>query len=67
MVALSTITDNWMASHDAPVRIAVLLKDLIAYKKAVSHMVTNDVTKKVRKEGDSMTIYYHRNRDAVFA
>ena len=41
--------------HDVPARIGVLVKDLIAYKKGISHRVSMDETKKVKKGGDFMT------------
>ena len=46
MVALSVITDNWLATHDVPVRIKLLVQDLIAFKKGIANMVSMDDEKK---------------------
>ena len=59
MMALSTIIDNWKATHDVPPCVSVLAKGLIAYKKRAPRMDTNDVIKSNNKSGAFMTLRYH--------
>ena len=41
MVVLSTIIDNWVALHDVPECVVILVRDLIAYKSRTPHVVSN--------------------------
>ena len=59
MMALSTIIDNWIATHDVSARVSVLAKDLIAYKKRAPCMDANNVIKSNNKSGAFMTVRYH--------
>ena len=40
MITLWSIVNNWITTHDVPDRIVVLVKDLIAFRKRTSPMVT---------------------------
>ena len=40
---------NWVTTHDVPDRIVVLVKDLIAFRKRTTPMMTDDVVKGQRK------------------
>ena len=59
MITLWSIVNNWVTTHDVPDRIVVLVKDLIAFRKRASHMVTSDVVKDSKIVGGFMTIRYH--------
>ena len=41
MITLWSIVNNWVTTHDVPDRIVVLVKDLIAFRKRTTPMVTS--------------------------
>ena len=43
MMMLSTIIDNWVASHDVPERVAILARDIVAYKSRSPRVVVSNV------------------------
>ena len=49
----------FLVLEDVPDRIVVLVKDLIAFRKRTSPMVTDDVVKGSKKVGSFMTVRYH--------
>ena len=57
MVVLSTIIDNWVALHDVPERVVILVRDLIAYKSRTPHVVSN-VKKASRCSSGYSTVCY---------
>ena len=59
MGVLWDVFQCWRQKHDVPDRIAVLLKDLIAFRKRVVRMreYTNDVVS--RNASGYMSILYH--------
>ena len=59
MITLWSIVNNWVTTHDVPDCIVVLVKDLIAFRKRTSPMVTDDVVKGSKKVGSFMTVRYH--------
>ena len=59
MITLWSIVNNWVTTHDVPDHIVVLVKDLIAFRKRTSPMVTDDVVKGSKKVGGFMTVRYH--------
>ena len=54
-----TLFNNWVTTHDVLDHIVVLVKDLIAFRKRASHMVTCDVVKDSKIVGGFMTVRYH--------
>ena len=56
MITLWSIVNNWVTTHNVRDRIVVLVKDLIAFRKRASHMVTSEDSKIV---GGFMTVCYH--------
>ena len=59
MITLWSIVNNWVTTHDVPDRIVVLVKDLIAFRKRTSPMMTDDVVKGSKTVGSFMTVRYH--------
>ena len=57
MVVLSTIIDNWVALHDVPERVVILVRDLIAYKSRTPHVVRN-VKRTSRCSSGYLTVCY---------
>ena len=43
MITLWSIVNNWVTTHDVSDRIVVLVKDLIAFRKRTSSIMTDDV------------------------
>ena len=48
-------TGTWLATHNIPVRITGLVKDLIAYKKGIVHNIVSMDDDKKRKM--TVTLY----------
>ena len=59
MITLWSIVNNWVTTHDVPDRIVVLVKDLIAFRKRTTPIVSDDVVKGSKKVGSFMTVRYH--------
>ena len=59
MITLWSIVNNWVTTHDVRVRIVVLVKDLIVFRKRTSRMMTDDVVKGSETVGSFMTVRYH--------
>ena len=61
MITLWSIVNNWVTTHDVPDRIIGLVKDLIAFRKRTSPMMTDDVVKGSKTVGTCsfMTVRYH--------
>ena len=43
MMVLSTIIDNWVASHDVPERVAILARDIVVYKSRSPCVVVSNI------------------------
>ena len=43
MMVLSTIIDNWVASHYVPERVAILARDIVAYKCRSPRVIVSNV------------------------
>ena len=61
MIALSNIIDNWLTGNVVPDHIAVLTRDLMAYKKRSPHMKTAciNVGRDSNNSNGFMTVCYH--------
>ena len=61
MIALSNMIDNWLTGNDVPDRIAVLTRDLMAYKKRSPRMETAciNVGRDSTNSNGFMTMCYH--------
>ena len=61
MIALSDMIDNWLTGNDVPDRIAVLTRDLMAYKKRSPRMETAciNVGRDSTNSNGFMTVCYH--------
>ena len=61
MIALSNMIDNWLTGNDVPDRIAVLTRDLMAYKKRSPRMETACINVRTDSNNSNgfMTVCYH--------
>ena len=59
MITFWSIVNNLVTTHDVPDRIIVLVKDLIAFRKRTSPMMTDDVAKGSKTVGGFMSVRYH--------
>ena len=61
MCMVWNIFQNWVATHEAPTRIRVLFRDLIAFRKNASHGIALDVgvSRKGREHSGFLKVHYH--------
>ena len=58
MLAVWNIVQNWLSLHNTPERMMILLKDLTAFRKKASCIVSSDVNKKSEAASGFMKVYY---------
>ena len=59
MLAVWNVVQNWLSLHNTPDRTVILLKDLIAFRKKASCIVSSAVTKRSEAASGFMKVYYH--------
>ena len=59
LLMLLNILENWLASHDIPARIPLMVKDMIAYRKRAPNRPTDEVDKKRKQVHGVMVVHFH--------
>ena len=59
MLAVWNVVQNRLSLHNTPDRIVILMKDLIAFRKIASCIVSSAVTKRSEAASGFMKVYYH--------
>ena len=58
-MVLSTIIDNWVASHDVPERVAILARDIVAFKCRSPRVIVSNVNGNSKNLRGFLTLCYH--------
>ena len=57
LLLLLNILENWLASHDIPASIPLMVKDMIAYRKRAPNRPTDEMDKKRKQVHGVMVLW----------
>ena len=65
LLLLLNILENWLASHDIPASIPLMVKDMIAYRKRAPNRPTDEMDKKRKQVYGVMVVFHNKSIEMV--